>query len=84
MGYCVPDETSPQPSPGTPPAFDSNDILGYMNDQAIEFKDIIKRMGLERRRDVAFAFFNTLVLIRDGKITGEQEEFLGPLMVQTI
>ena len=41
-------------------------------------------MGLERRRDVAFAFFNILELNKDGKITSEQEEFLGPLMIQIV
>ena len=42
----------------------------------------MRKMGLERRRDVAFAFFNILELIRDGNITSEQDEFLGPLMVK--
>ena len=41
-------------------------------------------MGLERRRDVSFAFFNILELNKDGKITSEQEEFLGPLMIQIV
>merc|ERR1712110_39199 len=77
-------ETIPLPSLGAPPAFDRNILYDNMNYQAIEFKDLIRKMGLERRRDVAFAFFNTLELIRNGKITGEQDEFFGPLMVKTV
>lgn len=84
MGYSVLDETIPLPSLGAAPAFDRNILFDNMNYQAIEFKDLIRKMGLERRRDVAFAFFNTLELIRDGKITGEQDEFFGPLMVKTV
>jgi len=77
-------ESIPLPSPGAPPGFDSNNILGYLSDRAIDFKELIQKMGLERRRDVAFAFFNILELNKDGKITSEQEEFLGPLMIQIV
>jgi hypothetical protein len=75
-------ESIPLPSPGAPPGFDSSKILGYLSDGAIDFKELTQKMGLERRRDVAFAFFNILELNKDGKITNEQEEFLGPLMIQ--
>jgi len=80
----IPDqsETIPIPSIGSPPAFNSNHIFGNINGKAIEFKELMRKMGLERRRDVAFAFFNVLELIRDGNITSEQDEFLGPLMVK--
>ena len=78
------DESIPLPSPGAPPGFDSSNILGYLSDGAIDFKELTQKMGLERRRDVAFAFFNILELNKDGKITIEQEEFLGTLMIQIV
>ena len=84
MGYSVLDESIPLPSPGAPPGFDSNNIFSYLSDRAIDFKELTQKMGLERRRDVAFAFFNILELNKDGKITSEQEEFLGPLMIQIV
>merc|ERR1711962_493467 len=77
-------ESIPLPSPGAPPGFDSNNIFGYLSDRPIDFKELTLKMGLERRRDVAFAFFNILELNKDGKINSEQEEFLGPLMIQIV
>ena len=69
----------------SPPSFNGDTIFGNMNYQGEDFiKDIIPRMNLVRRRDVAFAFYNVLQMSKEGKINIEQEEFYGKLTIKKV
>ena len=69
----------------SPPAFNDDTIFGNINYQEEDFiEDIIPRMNLVRRRDVAFAFYNVLQMSKEGKINIEQEEFYGKLTIKKV
>ena len=40
--------------------------------------------GLESRRACALAFSNVLQMVKEGKISCEQDEYFGPIMVRKI
>ena len=40
--------------------------------------------GLESRRGCALAFSHVLQMVKEGKISCEQEEYFGPIMVRKI
>jgi len=75
-------EEPSEPTP--PPAFDSNDILRVLDEGGNEFINLTEKMGLESRRGCALAFSNVLQMVKEGKISCEQEEYFGPIMVRKI
>jgi len=70
--------------PTPPPAFDSNDIFRMLDEGGNEFINLTEKMGLESRRGCALAFSNVLQMVKEGKISCEQVEYFGPIMVRKI
>ena len=70
--------------PTPPPAFDSNDILRMLDEGGNEFINLTEKMGLESWRGCALAFSNVLQMVKEGKISCEQDKYFGPITVRKI